>query len=396
MHRARAEMIVVSALVVLIGAACSSSAPRLNPPTPDSTYSAQIATGLTHQYRWYAAGPWAVHTLTLDTRRCAVGFRSTKAQNRVVGRETTGAMFRRAALIAANPVLAAVNADFFSFEPPGVSEGPQIIGGALLKSEGSHREAIEDRGLRLQPVFAFTRNGKSVITHTRLRGEVRVGPTTLPLAGVNVRARADSAFVFTPFFGDTTATDSSAIELIARDGVIVGIDSTAAGVQIPANGFVVALRAGRAQLNSIRVGQNIRWQASFDGLDNVAEMVGGYPMLLLDGKPVHHDEAGLRATFSDRRHPRAAIARDKGGRVYIVTVDGRRPGYSEGMTLQELGEYLLAHGMVDALNLDGGGSTTLVVRGEIVNRPTDASGERPVANALLVVEGWPDSCSRKR
>jgi exopolysaccharide biosynthesis protein len=353
-----------------------------------------VTNNIVHEYRWYAAGPWAVHVLTIDPRGCAVGFRSIKAQDRAVGRETTSSMFRRAALISATTVFAAINADFFSFEPPGISEGPQVLGGVLLKSEGTHREAIEDRMLRLQPVFAFTRDGKAVIRHTRMQGEVQVGISVVPLAGVNVRARADSAFVFTPFFGDTTPTDSSAIELIARDGVVVRIDSSAAGVRIPPNGFVVAMR--RDRLPALGVGESIRWDARFDGMSNVAEMIGGYPMLLQDGKPVHHNEAGLRETFADRRHPRAAIARDKRGRVYIVAVDGRRPGYSDGMTLQELGEYLLAHGAVDALNLDGGGSTTLVMRGEIVNRPTDANGERPVANALLVVEGWPDSCSGKR
>jgi exopolysaccharide biosynthesis protein len=168
-------------------------------------------------------------------------------------------------------------------------------------------------------------------------------------------------------------------------------------VRIPANGFVVALRGNaRRQFSMIREGHSIRWNARFDGTSNVAEMIGGYPMLLLNSKHVHHNEVGLRAAFADRRHPRAAIARDKHGVVSIVVVDGRRPGYSEGMTLQEIADYLLAHGAVDALNLDGGGSTTLVLRGQIVNRPTDANGERPVANALLVVERWPNSCSGKR
>lgn len=387
---------MVFALVVLVAAACSPGTPRPNPPRPDSVYVAQLANAVTHQYRWYAAGPWAVHTLAIDPRRCAVGFRTVKAQNRVVGRETTSEMFRRVALISATTIFAAVNADFFSFEPPGISEGPQISGGVLLKSEGSHREAIEDRLLRLQPVFAFTLDGKPVIRHTRMRGEVRAGNVVWPLAGVNVRTRADSAFVFTPFFGDTTPTDSAALEVIADDGVVVRIDSNAAGVRIPASGFVVAVRGTALDRMTVRVGDVIRWDARFDGLSNVAEMIGGYPMLLLDGKHVHHNEAGLRTTFADRRHPRAAIARDKQGKVLIVVVDGRRPGYSDGMTLQELGDYLLAHGAVDALNLDGGGSTTLVMRGQIVNRPTDANGERPVANALLVVEGWPNSCSGKR
>ena len=108
-------------------------------------------------------------------------------------------------------------------------------------------------------------------------------------------------------------------------------------------------------------------------------------MLLRHGKAVHHDEAGLRTTFSDRRHPRLAIAIDDKRRIHIIAVDGRREGYSAGMTLQDLGDYLLAHGIRDALNFDGGGSTTLVMGNRIVNRPTDQTGERAVANALIVL-----------
>ena len=77
------------------------------------------------------------------------------------------------------------------------------------------------------------------------------------------------------------------------------------------------------------------------------------------------------------------------GSLLFVTVDGRQPGHSEGTTLRETAELLRALGAVDALNLDGGGSTTMVVRGpggrlRVTNRPSDAAGERPVANALAL------------
>ncbi|MFC1526963.1 phosphodiester glycosidase family protein, partial [Candidatus Latescibacterota bacterium] len=78
----------------------------------------------------------------------------------------------------------------------------------------------------------------------------------------------------------------------------------------------------------------------------------------------------------------------------MVTVDGRQPGYSVGMSLAELAD-LMARKLTyfarsrsnayQAINLDGGGSTTMVVRRQVVNRPSDQTGERPVANALLVV-----------
>ena len=387
MRGARAEATkVVSALVALSAAACASRAPALRAPQPDSTYSASLTRGVTHTYRWYAAGPWAVHTIAIEPNAC-VALRTAKAKESMIGREQTSSLARR------NNALVAINADFFSFEPPGVSEGPQVSRGMLLKSEGAHREALEDRRVRKQAVFAIKRDGKPAITFTRFAGQVRVGTATLPLAGVNVPARNDSAFVYTSFWGTATATDSAALELVVRNGNIVDVDTAAAGVEIPRDGLVIVIKgATRGALPLPATGTAAGWTGGLDGLPEAREVVGGYPMLLQQSNAVHHEEAGLRTTFSDRRHPRAAIGTDRKGRIYIIAVDGRQPGYSDGMSLQELGDFLIAHGITDALNLDGGGSTTLVVGERIVNRPSDANGERPVSNALLLISGSGQAC----
>ena len=75
------------------------------------------------------------------------------------------------------------------------------------------------------------------------------------------------------------------------------------------------------------------------------------------------------------------------GRLLLVTVDGRRPGYSVGMTPIQFARLFRHLGATRALNLDGGGSTTMVVDGEIVNRPSDPDGERAVSSAVLVLPG---------
>ncbi|MBT8403057.1 MAG: phosphodiester glycosidase family protein, partial [Gemmatimonadetes bacterium] len=72
-------------------------------------------------------------------------------------------------------------------------------------------------------------------------------------------------------------------------------------------------------------------------------------------------------------------------------VDGRQGDYSTGMTLPELADLFDALGATEALNLDGGGSSVMLLRGRRVSRPSDAEGERPVVNALLIVED-PDGC----
>jgi hypothetical protein len=133
--------------------------------------------------------------------------------------------------------------------------------------------------------------------------------------------------------------------------------------------------------DSLRVGG---WILAAEQPDGLTEMVAGFPALLREGYWVGDLEQEERPAFSRSRHPRTAIGHDPArNRIWLVVVDGRKEG-SEGMTLPELTELLRALGVRDALNLDGGGSSVMVVRGETVSRPSDPQGERPVVNALVV------------
>ena len=91
------------------------------------------------------------------------------------------------------------------------------------------------------------------------------------------------------------------------------------------------------------------------------------------------------------QHPRTAVGFNQDStKLLLVTVDGRQPGHSIGMSLSELANFMLRLGCFQAINLDGGGSTTMLVGTRVVNRPSDASGERAVANALLVISTAPE------
>jgi exopolysaccharide biosynthesis protein len=113
--------------------------------------------------------------------------------------------------------------------------------------------------------------------------------------------------------------------------------------------------------------------------------VGGFPLLLHEGHQVGDLEVASRPSFAAARHPRTAVGYDAdGNQLWVMVVDGRQPGHSDGMTLPELTVALQAMGVEEALNLDGGGSTVMVLEGEAVSSPSDAQGERPVVNALAV------------
>jgi exopolysaccharide biosynthesis protein len=110
-----------------------------------------------------------------------------------------------------------------------------------------------------------------------------------------------------------------------------------------------------------------------------------FPQLIRNGKiEITWEQEKAGQSFAEMRHPRTAVAKLADDKFLMVTVDGRQPGTSVGMNLQELAEMLLELGAVDAMNLDGGGSTTMFVGGKVINQPSDKEGERKVSDAILV------------
>jgi hypothetical protein len=130
-----------------------------------------------------------------------------------------------------------------------------------------------------------------------------------------------------------------------------------------------------------------------------ASLVNGGPTLLMDGKEVHDEVAegwGIKATDSpkhdllihdwvNRRNPRTALGIKDDGTVMLVAVDGHRHDVSVGLTLNELRRLMKGLGARDAINLDGGGSTAMVVGGRLINKPSDPNGERAVGDVLAIL-----------
>jgi hypothetical protein len=132
---------------------------------------------------------------------------------------------------------------------------------------------------------------------------------------------------------------------------------------------------GAAFLRGLREGEDVAISVETKGLPEWADSaVSGGAILLRAGKPAERD---------DIRHPRTIVGWSE-RKLVLVTIDGRQPGWSVGMNYRELAQLLLDLGCTDGINLDGGGSTTMWVRGEVKNRPSDGA-PRKVANGLAVM-----------
>lgn len=114
--------------------------------------------------------------------------------------------------------------------------------------------------------------------------------------------------------------------------------------------------------------------------------ISGAGLLMLNGRELDDwTDEKIAAGFDTTRHPRTVIATDRQGAVWLITVDGRQPSVSLGMSFDELKGLARRLGLRSALNLDGGGSTTMWVKGDVVNSPSDKEGPRKVSDAILVL-----------
>ena len=410
---------LLASLVAIGVTACAFAppAPHADPPAgltagplaADSADSRELAPGVTHTTLHFGEGPWRVHLVEVAADACGVEFRAVKGDDHAVGRERVSSMARRIAEANQRPVLAGVNADFFSFTPPGVPDGPHITAGHVV-AWSEH----------IRPAFGVMVDGRRLLAEVALEGGLRSPEGFVaPVARVNPGAPGDGLSLFTGTFsrspdnlaGTSLGTDSADVVVEVREvGPPALVGDTARGIVVaigPADQPRVDVGAGGARFvgrgsaatflrTFVATGDTLRWLLGAIGGNGAEpaplELVGGGPMLLRAGEPVYATDPRRSADFATTRHPRTAVALRPDGSVLFLTVDGRAPGYSIGMSLDELAHLLRALGATEGLNLDGGGSTTLVLGDSVANRPSDEAGERAVANALLLVGPHPGTC----
>jgi hypothetical protein len=116
----------------------------------------------------------------------------------------------------------------------------------------------------------------------------------------------------------------------------------------------------------------------------IADALGGGPVIVRNGRAVWTAGEDFLPSQLGPRDPRTAVGQRRDGKILLVAVDGRRPGYSVGLTNFELAQALVRLGAVTASALDSGGSTTVAFDGKLLNRPSDPGGERAVAESLSI------------
>ncbi len=326
----------------------------------------KIADGLTYYSDRAKVGDRSadVHILRVEPFSDNVSVFPVLANEGIAQKEVLSSMTRRYNAVAA------INGAYFTSR--GDPIGTLIINRRLISSP-----------LYKRSVFGVTEDDTLIFGNPDFSGTLRSGGLSLKIDAVNQPRRGNNLVVFTPEYSRSTMTDENGLELVLVKGKIVGIHDRDA--LIPPDGVVVSAGGEKAsELKALKLGQSVELDYSIDRpWDTIRHAVCGGPRLVENGKnSINGKEEKFDSSIVHGRHPRTAVALTFDGDLLLVVVDGRSQR-NAGMKLDELAAYLRSLGARHAINLDGGGSSSMIVRGRTVNSPSDGH-ERRISNGILI------------
>lgn len=363
----------------------------------NSEASALAAHGLVYTNDRQARVPWSIHYVKIDRDRPGLSLMASKARGRVIGLDRLSVQMNAVPPEAGRP-LAAINGDFYQTEGSlyaGDPRGLMIVRSELLSAPTGNT------------CFWIGTNGQPFIGKVTSRFMVSWPDGKQTPMGLNEERRSDAAVLYTPSLGRSTMTRGGRELVLERSAnepwlpLRVGRSYQARVREIRETNNtvltkdVMVLSLGprlAREMPAVKAGDVLTLStATTPELINIDMAIGGGPKLVEAGKstsPRKPETLPGDTSYSVRalyeRHPRSAIGFNQ-DHYFLVEVDGRQPEYSLGMTLEELANYLVRIGCTEAMNLDGGASSQLIVGGEVVNKPS-AGRERNTATGIIVLQ----------
>lgn len=355
-----------------------------------------VAPGVFHDVGRIAttAGSQAVNVVEVEPNNPFISFESSLSNGRVTGLERTSSQAQNHSF-EGHRVVAAINGDVWAGFSNDMEHAPN----------GLHVEAGElvTTGPAARPTFGVGADGRPLI------GAPLVSVTLGTLSGsqfvinrVNQLRRPGEIVLYTPRFGSQTSSAASGIDVVISGLALplrtsgswtgtVAVTRPAEGGYSIAPGSLVLTAASTSLLGALVPGEPVTLTTTVTGgWESIQHAVGAREWIVRDGGI----SISPNPASANEIHPRSAVGLTADGRLILATVDGRQPGWSSGARLPELADFMISRGAVVALNLDGGGSTSLAIRRAgtngpvLVNRPSDGS-ERAVTNSIQVISNAP-------
>ena len=365
----------------------------------------RIEPGIVHRQMQHKG----VLTNILEVSPRAAELRPYRALDAGIGTEPLRSLARR------HKALAAINGGYF--EMVGTFRGEPV---GALKIDGEwHSEPEQGRA-----VIGFrTVNGKIETLIDRIVLEIELilpNSETLRIDGLNRSRGRDELVLYDSHFHSVTLTMPNGVEVVVvgpqSQRKVTAIDDKTGSRRIPADGYVLsasgkkreALLANLSVGDAVQIRETVIPERVGDSAlwESCEHIIGGGPLLLRDGTApttkAYHAE-GFDKTFHSFWHPRTAIGKKADGTLLFVTITAADAGVRRGVTLPRLAALFAEWGATDALNLDGGNSSMLIIRDKVVSvksrekpqktargnrrvRPMPKQQGRAIADALLIFD----------
>jgi exopolysaccharide biosynthesis protein len=307
--------------------------------------------------------------------------RTVLSNESVLSEETLSSMQRR---LASQATMVGVNGDF-SRVADGKPSGILLRDGVLVTPPNSGRSSagvtldgtLDIRRVGFRATWRGTGQRRAVNYFNDVPGKNGIALFTSDWGRATPQVPGSYAVVLAPFPASVPNVD-----------LVTPVSTSVEGAQVPLGrdrAVLVARGNAAAKLRAeAAVGASVTLRLILQpDWATVTDAVGGGPVLVRDGRPVYRSNEAFTVSQIAPRHPRTAVGQLADGRLVLVVVDGRQPGYSVGMTTFEMALTMIRLGAVRAMQLDGGGSSTLAFDGTVLNSPSDGR-ERPVPTALML------------
>lgn len=340
------------------------------------------------------AGSQAVNIVEVDPSIPAISFEASLSNGRIAGLERTTAQAVNRSF-EGHRVVAAINGDVWAGSSSYMEQAPNglyVEAGELVTVAPGAR-----------PTFGVGADGRPMLGSPFVSITLSTSADMqFVISRVNQLRRPSEAVLYTARFADRTSTAATGIDIVLAGlalplriagtwtGFVTAVRPAEGGWPIDP-GTVILTAPATSPLAALAPGEPITLTTAVTaGWESVQHAVGGREWIVRDGA------IGISPspTSAYQLHARSALGLTADGRLILATVDGARPGWSSGMRLPELAELMLSRGAVNAINLDGGGSSALAVRRAgtsgpvLANRPSGRS-ERSVTNSIQVISNVP-------
>ena len=313
-----------------------------------------------------SAGPVRAHLLEVD-------FKAGYALRPVLSNDSVAGIEALSEMAARSQAVAMVNGPYYM-------RSGEILG--LLKID----QMLVSTPDTPRTSFGVLPDGKIIFDSPAFTGHVELpDKTKIPIDGVN-RGRGESELIlYNTYYAYWTLTAGGGREFLVRDGRIVDIRNDNSVIS---EGTVVLSASGRQAwlMADLKIGDPLKIVQTLGPVwDKVTQAVGAGPCLVKNGE-IYMTTLGeeFGSDVAGGRAPRTALGITKDGKALLVVVDGRSRS-SVGYTLLELARFMLEQGAVEAMNLDGGGSSQMIIGSQIVNTPSDGR-ERRLGAGIAVVK----------